>query len=331
MSFPPHIAVVLDNYGVQPSTKAALYDLYASLGSEVLEQFAELANGVDVKTIEPDDLSSLRATVVERFLRKNHPLWGRGTATPSLWHPRVLEGRVSGIVRPIGELNDDPEDDFSSAVVSLVRNALPPDQPVPNGTLLLGKNAHFGGRFETVSFDVVTNDLDAAIAAALSAGQQHTLPGSIGETSGTADMVSKLFLVWEIQPNVYKPSEARNSGISKLWRRHRNWHIATLSAAVMWGLRHDLDMFVLRGEYLAVAHEVNAAKPVTDAIIALHNRTVEAVASALGAALAPPTAAEVRRLVEAELPNRALTAFVEKEGGTDVFWRFEVPDGTVSH
>lgn len=324
MTFPPHIAAVLDGYGVQPATKAALYDLYVALGSDVLEAFAELASGLDVREIDAEQVASLRRIVIEGYVRKNHPLWERGNSTPSLWHPRVLEGRVAGVVRPIGELDDsDDPDDFSASVMSVIRNVLPSDQPLPKGVLLLGKNAHYGGRFETVSFDIVTHDVDDAVAAALAEGQQHTIPGSVGETSGTVDMKSKLFLIWEIQPNVYKPSEERNSAVSKLWRRHRNWHVATLSAAIMWAMRHSLTTFVLRGEYLSVAHEVNARKPVTEAIVAMHNRTIASVAAAIGAELKEATAAETLALRDAELPNHALSTFIT-DGSEPMFLRIEL-------
>lgn len=327
MSFPPHIAAVLERYGVKPDTKAALYDLYASLGSEVLEAFAEMADSVDVTQIEADAVAPLRAIVIERYVRKNHPRWFDGVSTPSLWHPRALEGRVSGLLSPLGVLSDSPSNDFADSVRSVVAVTVGESQPVPNGLLMLGKNAHYGGRFETVSFDVVPHDLEDAVAAALAAGQQHTVPGSVGETSGTVDMIERRLLIWEIQPNVLKPGHGRNPEVSKLWRRHRNWHVTTLATAVLWALKLELRTYILRGDYLAVAHEVNAAKPVHEEVVALHDRTVDAIATTLGARLETPGADEVKALRENELTNHALSAMVDKEGGGEAFWRLVVDSG----
>src|SRR6185503_6953654 len=56
MSFPPHIDHVLTTYGIRAETKAALYDLYLSMGGEALEVFADLADGVTSATmLEADD------------------------------------------------------------------------------------------------------------------------------------------------------------------------------------------------------------------------------------------------------------------------------------
>lgn len=327
MSFPPHIAAVLDRYGVKADTKAALYDLYASLGSDVLEVFADLADTREVSELEPEAVTPIRAAVIERYVRKNHPRWFEGHSTPSLWHPRVLEGRVAGLITPLGVLSDAPTSDLAESVRSVAAVTAGENQPVPNGLLLLGKNAHFGGRFETVSFDIVPADVEDAVAAALAAGQQHTVPGSVGETSGTVDMIEKRLLIWEIQPNVLKPGNGRNAEISKLWRRHRNWHITTLSAAVLWAIKLDLQVYILRGAFLAVAHEVNPAKPVGEEIGAMHDRTVAAVVETLGARLVAPAEADVRAMRENELTNHALSSMVDRDGGVDAFWRLELDAG----
>jgi hypothetical protein len=105
MSFPPHIERVLTAYGIRADTKAALYDLYLSLGGEVLEVFADVADGVTAATmLEPDDTLMLKEQVVERYLTRNHPRWLEGLPTASLWHPREAEGRASGAAVPLGEL-----------------------------------------------------------------------------------------------------------------------------------------------------------------------------------------------------------------------------------
>ncbi|HKR62218.1 MAG TPA: hypothetical protein VJZ00_00695, partial [Thermoanaerobaculia bacterium] len=180
MSFPAHIDRVLNAYGVPADTKAALYDLYVSMGDDVLEVFADLAERVASPTmLQPEDTASIRAAVVERYLVRNHPRWLAKLPTKSLWHPREAEGRASGAAVPLGETD--------------------------KGLFILGRNAHYGGRAETISFDVVARDLDDAIALGLAEGQQHTIPGSAGETSGTFDSAQNVALIWEVQPNVYKP------------------------------------------------------------------------------------------------------------------------------
>ncbi|HEY0160490.1 MAG TPA: hypothetical protein VGF28_24595 [Thermoanaerobaculia bacterium] len=69
MPFPPHIDRVLTAYGIRADTKAALYDLYLSLRTEVLEVFADTAEGVTAATmLEPDDTLNLQDQVVEREL-----------------------------------------------------------------------------------------------------------------------------------------------------------------------------------------------------------------------------------------------------------------------
>src|SRR5256885_1124559 len=96
--FPEHIARVLDDYRVPAETKAALFDLYVSMGEEVLEVFSEIAEGVaSASLLTPEDTLPIRERVVERYLTRNHPLWLDGKPTPSFWHPRALEGRASGL------------------------------------------------------------------------------------------------------------------------------------------------------------------------------------------------------------------------------------------
>ncbi|HEX8407695.1 MAG TPA: hypothetical protein VF883_02445 [Thermoanaerobaculia bacterium] len=309
MPFPDHIDRVLDAYRVPADTKAALYDLYLSMGNDVLEVFADLADGVTSATmLSPDDTLLIREQVVERFLRRNHPLWMAGKPTASLWHPRVAEGRASGAAIPM------------SAFPDLVQRALG-EQPVPDGVLVLGRNAHYGGRADTVSFDVIPRELDDALAAGKAEGQQHTLPGSIGETSATYDSARNVALIWEVQPNVYKPAGERNRAITKLWRRHRNWHLVTLSAAMAWFRAQNATVFILRGDALAITHEVNPAKPVSPRIAELHDRTVEEVIRAAGLVLSEPDEADELILLDSEVMNHALRKYVLVHGARDSVWK----------
>lgn len=304
--FPSHLERILDAYGVPSDTKAALYELYVAMGDEVLEVFGDIAEGVASATLlRPEDTLTIRRRVVERYLRRNHPQWLDGVPTPSLWHPRELEGRASGLATPIGELSDE------------TRALIGENQPIPDGMVIVGRNAHYGGRQDTISFDVVPRDVDEALAIALAEGQQHTLPGSVGATSGTLDGMHRIALLWEIQPNVFKPDGERNRAISKVYRRHRNWHLATLGAALEWLRAREINVFILRGSALAVTHEVDPRKPVSEMIASHHDRTVAAVASAL----VEPTDHDELLLLESSVMNHALRQHVLREGAAGAMWR----------
>ena len=296
MPFPEHIARVLDDYRVPADTKASLFDLYVSMGEEVLEVFSEIAEGVaSAAMLRPEDTLSIRERVVERYLTRSHPQWLAGKPTPSFWYPRALEGRASGLVVPL--------------------------EPKSNGFLLLGRNAHFGGRAETISFDIVASSLDDAIALGKAAGRQHTIPGSAGETSGTLDVARSIALIWEVQPNVYKPSGERNRAIAKIYRKHRDWHVATLAAAVAWLRAQNAMTFILRGDALAPTHEVNPQKPVSATIAAHHDRTVDEVMRTAGATLVEPTNDEEFLLLESSVMNHALRKHVLQHGAATAMWR----------
>jgi hypothetical protein len=310
MPFPPHISRILDTYGVRPDTKSALYDLYLSLGNDVLEVFSDIAETVaSVTDLQPEDTVAIRARVVERYLRRHHASWLGGTPTPSLWHPRAAEGRASGLAMPLGDVR------------ATAQKVVGDDQPVPEGILMLGRNAHFGGRQETISFDVVARELEDAVALGRAEGQQHTMPGSAGETSGTFDSIAGVALLWEIQPNVYKPSGDRNREIRNIYRRHRNWHLITLAAALEWLQAQQCTIYILRGEALAPTHEVNPEKPVSEAIVAHHNRTVEQVTRTLGITLTAATDADELALLDSVAMNTALRKYVLQHGAAGTILR----------
>src|SRR5581483_4130869 len=308
MSFPAHIARVLDAYRIRADTKAALFDLYVSMGDEVLEVFADLADrSATLDALQPEDTAQIRALVVERYLTRNHPQWVAGTPTASLWHPRIAEGRASGLAMPLGP--------FTTPLADV--------QPLPEGILMLGRNAHYGGRQETISFDIVASSLADAIEIGRAVGQQHTMPGSVGETSATFDAIAGISLIWEIQPNVYKPSGDRNRAIAKIYRRHRNWHLLTLAAALEWLRSQRCAIYILRGEALAATHEVNPEKPVSPTIVALHNRTVEQVTQALGITLADTNDDDGLLLLDSVVMNHALRQHVLRNGPAGSVWKAE--------
>jgi hypothetical protein len=351
LPFPPHIESILTAYGVRADTKSALYDLYVALGDEVLEVFGDIAEGVATVTeLRPEDTVAIRAAVVERYLRRNHPRWIAGMPTPSLWHPRAAEGRASGAAVPLGKMADgrwqmaeggfagprvrgengpprvtapssrEPEDPRTHHQPAI--RHLPSAIQFPDGLLMLGRNAHSGGRSETISFDIVARELEDAIAIAKAEGQQHTLPGSVGETSGTFDSVRGVALIWEVQPNVFKPQGERNRAIAKLYRRHRNWHVATLTAAMEWLRAQQCAIFILRGDALAIAHEMNPAKPVSEMIASLHDRTVQDVVQALNGALQDPTNEDEMILLDSVVMNHALRKHVLATGAASAIWKF---------
>ena len=310
MPFPAHILRILDAYGVAADTKSALYELYVAMGDEVLEVFGDIAEGVaSASMLRPEDTLSIRRRVVERYVARNHPLWLESQPTPSLWHPRELEGRASGVALPLGDVGP------------AARAAIGDAQPIPDGVVILGRNAHSAGRQETISFDVVARELSDAMAIGLAAGQQHTIPGSVGETSGTLDGARRIALIWEIQPNVFKPGAERNAEIAKIYRRHRNWHVATFASAVEWLRAREIAVYVLRGSALAPTHENNPQKPISETIAAHHDRTVRQVAAALDLALIDATDDDGFLLLETEVMNHALRKYVLREGAGAAMWR----------
>ncbi|HSP33779.1 MAG TPA: hypothetical protein VLU46_05625 [Thermoanaerobaculia bacterium] len=312
MPFPEHIERVFAAFGIAPDTKAALYELYVSMGAEVLEVFAEMSEKVEAPSqLRPEDTQRIREILVQRYLERNHPRWFDNLPTPSFWSPRVSEGRASGLAVPLGDVAD------------VAKRVVVDDQPIPAGILMLGRNAHFGGREETISFDVVAAELADAIAIGKAAGQQHTLPGSVGETSGTFDGRRNVALIWEVQPNVFKPAGERNRAIAKVYRRHRNWHLITLAAALEWLRGRGTTTYILRGEALAITHEVNPQKPVSPMIAELHNRTVCEVNAALGIVRREATLEDDAILRESIVMNHALRKHVLGHGAGEVIWRAE--------
>ncbi len=127
----------------------------------------------------------------------------------------------------------------------------------------------------------------------------------------------------EIQPNVYKPAGARNRSIAKIYRRHRNWHIITLVAALEWLRENRFRIYVVRGEALAATHEVNPAKPVSPAIVTLHNRTVASVTSGMELKLAPAGRDDEMLLLESSVMNTGLYKHVSTFGAAEAVWRAE--------
>ena len=318
--FPPHLTAVLDQYGIRPATRAALYEQYCMFGGAALEAFADWVSeeGIEPGAIEPEMIPALRNAVVTRYLERFHPLWLAEKPTPTLYHPRSGEGRGAGAATPLGRFEESAEG-VAGEAARLTRSIVGEAQPVPAGVLLLSRNGHFGGRENSISFDIVPFEKGDALLVAAASGRQHTLPGSVGETSGTLD--SAAALLWEVQPNALKPDGDRNREAAPVLRRHRNWHVATLAAALVWLRARCTDIWILRGSSLAVAHEVNAAEPVSETIAALHDRTVARVAAAMNLLLVSPEPHESGALLRTGLMNTALRAAVERDGAATHLWK----------
>lgn len=324
--FPAEVGRLLDAYGVPSATKNALFDLYVSLGGSVLELFAEIADEVgDPSQLQPSHLADVRATLAERFVRRNHERWRRGEPTASFWCPREAAGRAAGLLRPIGAVGIGESGDFAGTVEARLRPILGSDQPFPRGLLIMGRNGHYSGRLETISFDVVEDDLDEAVRIALAEGRQHTVPGSVGECSGTWNGPSQVALLWELQPNVLKPAGERNRSISKVYRRHRNWHVVTLGAALLWLDRHEAKIFVVKGKALAATHQANPHVPISEEIMALHDRTLARVVEGLGGSMGEPDDEDEGILRDAWPGNVGLKKFVESEGARGALVRVRIP------
>lgn len=280
MSLPRSASEALLRFGVPAETIAWADDLHRHLGPPVVEALSELVEtlGVAPAELRPEHLDAVRPMLGERYLRAQHAVWAGGGSSPAFWCDRQAPGAARGVVTALGLL----EAAATPLLARVARAALLPDQPPPRGLLLVSQNAHRGNQEGTFAFDLVPSRLDDALALNAALGRHHTLPGSVGETSGRALAEPALAIVWEVQPNVYKPSRERNRGASAAYRRHRAWPLVTASAALCWLLERRYRVFVLRGDALRAAHEVNPSEPLSPEIERLHDRTLEAAALGLG-------------------------------------------------
>ncbi|HUP65748.1 MAG TPA: hypothetical protein VM557_10765 [Thermoanaerobaculia bacterium] len=317
--FPPHISAVLDGYEIPAAAQAALYDLYLFFGSPVLEAFADLVTVLpSTARVQPEDLSDLKLMVVDRFLERWHPRWLEGAPTPSLYHPREAEGRAAGSAAPVGDFNEEGEGPAAESA-RLAREIVGKNESLPRGILIVSRHAHFGGRANTVSFDIVAAEIEHAKQLGRAAGRQHTLPGSAGATTGA--MEGAAALLWEIQPNVYKPEGMRNREISALFRKHRNWHVATLTSALIWLRTRCPETWILKGSALELTHEVNPAEPIGELVPEHYDRTVHRVCSHLGIVLDDARESDRDRLLGSVLMNSALAAAVSAAPPGSFLWR----------
>lgn len=294
MTLPRPVSAAFLRHGVPAETIAWADDLHRHLGPPVVQALAELvqAEGIPPSELRPAHLDGVRVRLGERYLREHHPAWRSGGSSPAFWCDRSREGQARGVVSALGDVGTGSTP-LLARVAKAVARAAGPAQAPPRGLLLLSQNAHRGNQDGTLAFDLVPSELDAALALSAASGRHHTLPGSVGETSGRVLAEPPLAIVWEVQPNVYKPAGERNRGAAKPYRRHRAWPLVTAAAALAWLVERGYRVLVLRGEALRAAHEVNPGEPLSAEIERLHDRTLEAAACGLGLRLVEPEPASL--------------------------------------
>jgi len=284
VSLPRSASEALLRFGVPAETIAWADDLHRHLGPPVVDALSELVEtlGVPPAELRPEHLEAIRPMLGERYLRAQHAAWAKGGSSPAFWCDRTAPGAARGVVSALGDV----EAAATPLLARVARAAARPDHPAPRGLLLVSQNAHRGNQEGTFAFDLVPSRLEDALALNAALGRHHTLPGSIGETSGRVLADPALAIVWEVQPNVYKPKGERNRGASAAYRRHRAWPLVTAAAALCWLLERRYRVFVLKGDALRAAHEVNPSEPLSPEIERLHDLTLEAAAAGLGLRLA---------------------------------------------
>ena len=322
MSLPPRFVRVLAEHGVAAETRLRIEDLYYSLGAGVMEAVAELAERRNVRPpdLRPEHLDELRSILGDWFLRRHHEEWLAGTGTRGFWQDRRQKGAIGGKIRPLGRLDEGEAAGFALGVDEAARSRLGEGQPSPRGLLLLAENSHSAARPGTFTFDLVPSELESALILNASLGRQHSTPGSIGETSGSLLPDEGPAVVWEVQPNVYKPGAHRNREARPIVGKHRSWPVVTTVAAFTWLREQGRRIFVLRPEALRPAHEVNPRdEPLGEKLLPLFERNVRSAAEALGLVLRPP-AAQADCVLLARLVSPALERALHAQGAEALLW-----------
>jgi hypothetical protein len=314
------VSLALLRSGVPADTIAWADDLYRHLGAPVVDALSELVEtrGLAPEALRPEHLDAIRPMLGERYLRSHHPAWATGGSSPAFWCDRSVEGSARGLVTSLGDV-ETAATPLLARVREAASRAVGPRQPPPRGLLLLSQNAHRGNQDGTFAFDLVPADFEQALRLNGGAGRHHTLPGSIGETSGRALADPPLAIVWEVQPNVYKPSAGRNREAGKAYRRHRCWPLVTAVAALSWLLERGYRVFVLRGEMLRAAHEVNPHEPLSPEIERLHDATMSAAAAGLGLRLVDCAEGSVPEAL-ASLAKVNLGRAIQERGLSALVW-----------
>lgn len=322
MSLPPRLARVLAEHEIAADTRLRIEDLYHSLGSGVMDALADLAerHALLPRDITPEHLEEIRPILGEAFLKRHHDEWLRGEGTRGFWQDRRQAGAIGGSIRPLGLLDEGEGNPFTERVAAAAGTHIAEGQPRPRGLLLLDLDSHSGARPGTFSLEVLPRDVESALKLNACVGRQHTTPGSIGETSGSLLADEGPAVVWEVQPNVYKPTAERNRDARRISGKLRSWPLVTTVAAYAWLQEQGRRTFVLRPEGLRPAHVVETDdKPLSDELLGVYERNVSVAAEALGLRLtAPPDEVDcfpMARAISAPL-ERALHA----QGAAALFW-----------
>jgi hypothetical protein len=293
VTLPPGVGESLLQAGMAADAIAGLDDLHRMLGPGVVAALAALVEerGWSAAAIGAAELAAIRPHLGRLYLDRCLEDWRAGRPTPGFWRSRAHEGAATGLVTPLGDLAALREP-VAREVAEALGRAAGPGLPPPRGLLLLSREAHLGNQPGSFAVDLVPAEAGAAHALNAAEGRHHTVPGSIGEASGRVGGDPALALLWEVQPNVYKPSAERSPAARAPWRRYRFWPLATTAAAMSWMRRSGYRGLVLRSQALAATHEVDPAQPLGPEILAHHDRTVQAAATALGLVLEPLPARE---------------------------------------
>lgn len=322
MSLPPRFARVLAEHDIAADTRLRIEDLYYSLGSGVMDALAELAErrALKPREITPGHLEDIRPLLGSAFLNRHHAAWLRGESTRGFWQDRGQAGAIGGSLQPLGLLDEGEQSDFTRRVHELVTPRIAEGQPRPRGLLMLGLDSHSAARPGSFSLELLPREPEAAQLLNSCLGQQHTSPGSIGETSGCLLADEGPSIVWEVQPNVYKPTAERNREARSVVGKLRSWPIVTTVAAFLWLRDQGRRVFVLRPEALRPAHEVNPRdKPLGEELLGLHERNVRAAADALGLELVAP-AVDFDCFPLARAVSPPLERALHEKGGAPLFW-----------
>jgi hypothetical protein len=185
--------------------------------------------------------------------------------------------------------------------------------------------AHLGNQRGSFAIDLVPAEREAALALNAAEGRHHTVPGSIGEASGRVGGDPPLALLWEVQPNLYKPSAGRSPEARAPWRRDRGWPLAPAAAAMSWMRRSGYRPLVLRAAGLVAAPEVDPAQPLGPENRAPHARSVRAAADALGLLLRPLPVCEHPTGLAELAKVRLGEALRGEAAGGDLIWELSSP------
>ena len=322
MTLPSSVAQLLLRYGLQAETLSGVEDLYRRLGQGVIAALGELAEelGRGPSEITRADLQRLRALVGRTYLDAAHEAWQTGRPTVGFWRDPTLGAEPAGAVTPLANL-EQPEGAIARRVDRALRRL---DERSPSrGVLCLSRRGHQGNYAAGFSVDLVPSELDYAHALNEAAGRQHTLPGSIGETSGHVDSEAGIALVWEIQPNLFKPSAERSPAARRPYRKYRFWPVATCVGALAWLVERDFRVYVLRGRALPATHEVINQPRLGEQIAAHYERTATRSAQALGLELVEAEASAAEELKP--IAKLELGPLLDERPASEIVWRVTSP------